>query len=177
MPLLANCNFGMILLLLATLSLNARLLMAWDCHCPLLIQSECNSCAPRCTWNTSVPACRSSSNGGLYNYTSWNGYIELGQTHVVKAVGENRTAPKVIAEREAEMLFTATNLPPPTPAPTAAPTGTITQDWGLEQLGVLDVALPNGLTWPSGYPSAKSDLLVPGKFNLAVIVQYKKTYV
>jgi hypothetical protein len=115
-----------------------------------------------------MSACRASSKGGLYNYSSWNGVIELGQTHVVKAMNENRTAPKIIAEREAEMLFTTTNAPPPTPPPTAAPTSAIVHDWGLEQLGFLGVSLPNGLTWPSGYPNDKSDLLIPGKKQCSI---------
>ncbi len=88
--------------------------------------------------------------------------MEFGQTHVVKAIGETRSAPKIIAEREAEMLFTATDLPPPTPSPTSAPTATIVHQWGLEQQGFLNVSLPNG-TWPSGYPKDKSALLVPGR--------------
>lgn len=37
---------------------------------------------------------------------SWDGSWEIAQTHVVKAVGETRRAPRVIAQREAEFLFT-----------------------------------------------------------------------
>ena len=37
--------------------------------------------------------------------TKWQGYTEIAQTHVVRAVGEARHAPKVVAEREAELLF------------------------------------------------------------------------
>eukprot|EP00804_Cyclotella_cryptica_P019707 CCRYP_016470-RA/>CCRYP_016470-RA protein AED:0.00 eAED:0.00 QI:898/1/1/1/0.66/0.57/7/803/2196 len=36
----------------------------------------------------------------------WDGEFEIGQTHVVKAVGETRRAPRMIAHREAELLFT-----------------------------------------------------------------------
>jgi hypothetical protein len=35
----------------------------------------------------------------------WEGSLEVGQTHIVKAVGELRRAPRVIAHREAELLF------------------------------------------------------------------------
>ena len=137
---------------------------AFDCHCPLLTLSECINCTAKCAWNSTVSACKP-SNGGVYNYTKWNGFIELGQTHVVKATGETRRAPKVIAEREAEMLFTPTYLPPPTPSPTSAPTATIVDYWGLEQLGVLEVELANATdTWPSGYPSNETKLLIPGAF-------------
>ena len=130
---------------------------AFDCHCPMLLQSECTNCTTKCIWNGTVSACRSSSFGGLYNYTAWSGVIEFGQTHVVKATDESRSAPKLIAEREAEMLFTPTQQ-----SPTMAPTPAYTTQYGLEQMGVLDVALPNG-TWPSGYPSDKTILLVPRK--------------
>lgn len=37
---------------------------------------------------------------------AWEGFFEVAQTHVVKAVGENRRAPRMIAHREAELLFT-----------------------------------------------------------------------
>jgi hypothetical protein len=60
------------------------------------------------------------------------------------------------------MLFTATDIPPPSPSPTSSPTATIIQQWGLEQLGSLNVSLPNG-TWPLGYPKDKSALLVPSE--------------
>lgn len=36
----------------------------------------------------------------------WDGFIEIAQTHVVKAVGETRRAPRMIAQRDAEILFT-----------------------------------------------------------------------
>jgi hypothetical protein len=36
----------------------------------------------------------------------WAGYFEIAQTHVVKAVGETRRAPRMTAQREAEILFT-----------------------------------------------------------------------
>jgi hypothetical protein len=36
---------------------------------------------------------------------SWLGSFEIAQTHVVKAIGENRRAPRMIAHREAELLF------------------------------------------------------------------------
>lgn len=80
--------------------------------------------------------------------------------HIVKAVGESRSTPTVKAEWETEMQYTAIDLPPPTTSPTSASTATIPQQWGLEELGSLDISPPNG-TWPSGYTKEKSALLVP----------------
>ena len=37
---------------------------------------------------------------------AWEGFFEIAQTHVVKAVGEKRRAPRMIAHREAELLYT-----------------------------------------------------------------------
>jgi hypothetical protein len=91
----------------------------------------------------------------------WNGFIEIGQTHVVKATGETRHAPKVIADREAELLFTPTLVAQPTLAPTMAPTATIIHEWGLEHIAdSYDVTLGNSNdTWASGYPSDASKLI------------------
>ena len=36
----------------------------------------------------------------------WTGFFEVAQTHVVKATAENRRAPRMIANREIELLFT-----------------------------------------------------------------------
>ena len=144
------------LLQLAGIFIFLRSSLAFDCHCPMLLQSECANCVATCIWNATVLACKSTSI--FYNYTAWSGIIEFGQTHVVKATDETRSAPRLIADREAEMLFTPTTL-----SPTMAPTPAYTTQYGLEQLGVLDVALPNNGTWPSGYPSDKSKLLVPRK--------------
>ncbi len=40
----------------------------------------------------------------------WMGELEVGQTHVVKAKGETRHAPRLIAHREAELLFTPSTV-------------------------------------------------------------------
>jgi hypothetical protein len=40
------------------------------------------------------------------NGAHWAGWTEVGQSHIVRTSGETRIAPKVVAEREAELLFT-----------------------------------------------------------------------
>ena len=93
----------------------------------------------------------------------WHGYTEIGQTHVVRAVGETRHAPKVIAEREAELLFFPTLDAQPTMTPTSAPSETVIHQFGLEKVGNFTVDLVNaGDTWGTGYPSDKLKLLNPG---------------
>jgi len=95
-------------------------------------------------------------------FTSWPGFIQFGQTHVINAIGENRRAPKLIAEREAELLFTPTLTAQPTSPPTLAPTSAIVHQWGLEQLNnnSLTVSPLNSTSWPSGYPNNPKILLV-----------------
>jgi hypothetical protein len=94
--------------------------------------------------------------------TSWPGSIQFGQTHVINAIGEKRYAPKLIAERDAELLFTPSLTAQPTPAPTLAPTAAIVYQWGLEQLNnnSLMVTPVNSTSWPSGYPKNAKILLV-----------------
>jgi len=94
--------------------------------------------------------------------TSWPGSVQFGQTHVINAIGEKRYAPKLIAEREAELLFTPSLTAQPTPAPTLAPTSPILYQWGLEQLNnnTLTVTPLNSTSWPSGYPNNAKKLLV-----------------
>jgi hypothetical protein len=94
--------------------------------------------------------------------TAWPGFVQFGQTHVINAIGEKRYAPKLIAEREAELLFTPTLTAQPTPAPTLAPTPAIAFQWGLEQLNnsSLIVTPLNSTSWPSGYPKNAKILLV-----------------
>ena len=98
--------------------------------------------------------------GACLTRTSWHGYAEIGQTHVIKAHGETRHAPKVIAEREAELLFFPTQDAQPTIAPTPAPTKTIDHVFGLEKIGDFNIDLPSvNAFWPSGYPAAPSLLI------------------
>lgn len=98
--------------------------------------------------------------GTCLGRTSWLGYAEIGQTHVTKASGETRHAPKVIAEREAEFLFFPTQDQQPTSAPSAAPSQTINHVFGLEKVGDFNIDLPTAsAVWPSGYP-ANSRLLL-----------------
>lgn len=71
--------------------------------CPLLTKIEC--CRPMCTWDTAAGRCKfvdEDNDKGV----EWLGEFEVGQTHVIKAVNEKRLAPKIIAHREAELLFT-----------------------------------------------------------------------
>lgn len=58
-----------------------------------------------CKWDVSNIRC-SFVDDSIRNEVHWTGETEIGQTHVVKAVDETRHAPKVIAQREAELLFT-----------------------------------------------------------------------
>lgn len=71
--------------------------------CSLLAEYEC--CQPMCAWDSSSVRC-SFADDKSKNEVHWTGKTEIGQTHVVKAVDETRHAPKVIAHREAELLFT-----------------------------------------------------------------------
>lgn len=98
----------------------------------------------------------------ISRFTSWPGFIQFGQTHVINAIGEKRYAPKLIAEREAELLFTPTLTSQPTPIPTSAPTTPVVYRWGLEQLNnnSLTVTPMNATSWPSGYPKNAKILLV-----------------
>jgi hypothetical protein len=98
--------------------------------------------------------------GGCLSRNTWLGYAELGQTHVIRARGETRLAPKIIAEREAELLFFPTTESDPTPAPTAAPSAPIEQVYGLEKIGHLTFELPSSsLNWPEGYPQDGTNLI------------------
>ena len=74
-----------------------------DPICPFLVENKC--CQPMCTWDSAVGRC-SFIDGNNNNEREWVGEFEVAQTHVVKAVNEKRHAPKVIAHREAELLFT-----------------------------------------------------------------------
>jgi hypothetical protein len=74
-----------------------------DPLCSLLAEDEC--CQPMCQWDSAVGKC-SFSDREISHEIEWNGGFEISQTHVVKAVNEERHAPKVIAHREAELLFT-----------------------------------------------------------------------
>ena len=70
--------------------------------CPFLTEDEC--CDPMCTW-TEEGRCTFIGESSDHEVT-WLGAAEIGQTHVVKAEKERRHAPRVIAHREAEFLFT-----------------------------------------------------------------------
>jgi hypothetical protein len=74
-----------------------------DPLCSLLAEDEC--CQPMCQWDSVVGKC-CFSDGEISHEVEWEGGFEISQTHVVKAVNEERHAPKVIAHREAELLFT-----------------------------------------------------------------------
>lgn len=82
----------------------------------------------------------------------WNGFVEFGQTHVIKSILETRHAPGVISEREAELLFTPTEEAQDTQIPTSAPTNTIVHNWGLEKHSdtTVNVIATNAI-WPDGY--------------------------
>ena len=71
--------------------------------CLLLTEDEC--CLPMCQWDFAIGKC-SFIDDKINHEVKWDGGFEVGQTHVVKAVGEERHAPKLIAHREAELLFT-----------------------------------------------------------------------
>jgi len=71
--------------------------------CPLLTEDEC--CLPMCQWDFAIGKC-SFLDDKINHEVKWDGGFEVGQTHVVKAVDEERHAPKLIAHREAELLFT-----------------------------------------------------------------------
>jgi hypothetical protein len=138
-------------LLYPTASINAiDLDFLSQCSCPLLVESECNACATECSWLDNN-ACQAKNASGETAFVKWNGFMELAQTHVIKASGETRHAPKPIAEREAELLFTPTQEVQATLAPTPSPTRTIEHAWGLEQLGMLGVEVPPDETWASGF--------------------------
>lgn len=78
-----------------------------DPVCPFLTEDEC--CDPMCTW-ADEGRCAFIGESSDHEVT-WLGAAEIGQTHVVKATNERRLAPRVIAHREAEFLFTPG--PPP----------------------------------------------------------------
>lgn len=115
--------------------------------------------APSCSTSSNYTSCQSVSSciwirGLCRAKTSWLGYAEVGQTHVVRAQGETRHAPRIIADREAELLFFPTEEAQPTMSPSAAPSATIDHVFGLEQLGYFSVDLPSAnAVWPSGYPT------------------------
>jgi Peptidase M66 len=118
-------------------------------------------CFENLTWNSceSIRSCMW-VRGGCLTRNVWLGYAELGQTHVIRARGETRLAPKIIAEREAELLFFPTTESDPTPAPTGAPSSPIEQEYGLEKIGYLTAELPSSsLRWPNGYPKDVSKLI------------------
>jgi len=90
----------------------------------------------------------------------WNGFVEFGQTHVIKSILETRHAPGVISEREAELLFTPTEEAPDTQSPTSAPTNTIVHNWGLENHPDTTVnVIATNTTWPDGYPQDTANLV------------------
>jgi hypothetical protein len=131
---------------------------------------ECCKCTPFITGPdptqaTSRTQCLSNESfiwvrGACQTKTSWHGFTEIGQTHVVKAHGETRHAPKVIAEREAELLFFPTEDAQPTVPPTSAPTETVDHIFGLEQVGDFHVGLASSTDiWPAGYPKDKTILI------------------
>ena len=72
----------------------------------------------------------------------WYGFSELGQTHVVRAEGGSKRAPRVLEEREAEWLFYPTTGNEPTSAPSASPSGFSDLVFGLENLGNVTVREP-----------------------------------
>lgn len=128
----------------------------------MMTESEClaNSCPEPCTWTTEQ-ACAYITNNDVTS--KWHGFIELGQTHVIHATLENRHAPRLIADRETELLFTPTLEAQDTAAPSSAPTTTIVHEWGLEQNGTLEVVLPGvDDVWPANYPKDKSRLIAEG---------------
>eukprot|EP00591_Stephanopyxis_turris_P017457 CAMPEP_0195538376 /NCGR_PEP_ID=MMETSP0794_2-20130614/49491_1 /TAXON_ID=515487 /ORGANISM="Stephanopyxis turris, Strain CCMP 815" /LENGTH=1515 /DNA_ID=CAMNT_0040672349 /DNA_START=170 /DNA_END=4717 /DNA_ORIENTATION=+ len=148
---------------LGSISFLSTFVDAFGCHCSFLTKVECYGCNNGCIWDRVLLACNSATSTGTDVYTKWNGFIELGQTHVVKATGEVRHAPKVIAERETELLFTPTEFATPTSAPTPHPTASIVHEWGLEHFGFLEVELANTSdTWALGYPSDSAKLIEPG---------------
>ena len=57
-----------------------------------------------CTWDSTVGRCSFLDGSG--HIVDCSGGLEVGQTHVVKAVDETQHALRVIAHREAELLFT-----------------------------------------------------------------------
>eukprot|EP00586_Coscinodiscus_wailesii_P022629 CAMPEP_0172520874 /NCGR_PEP_ID=MMETSP1066-20121228/292251_1 /TAXON_ID=671091 /ORGANISM="Coscinodiscus wailesii, Strain CCMP2513" /LENGTH=125 /DNA_ID=CAMNT_0013303691 /DNA_START=925 /DNA_END=1302 /DNA_ORIENTATION=- len=57
--------------------------------CPLLTNSECVQCDIDCVWDN---ACNFKTSTGGVSYTKWNGFFEIGQTHVVRS--ESFTFPK-----------------------------------------------------------------------------------
>jgi len=130
------------------------------CICPMMNEEEClaSTCSEPCTWTVSQ-ACAYVNN----DFTvQWHGFMELGQTHVIHATMENRHAPRLIADRETELLFTPTLTQQDTAAPSASPTETIDHRWGLEQpaYSTFDVRLLDPAdTWPANYPSDKNRLV------------------
>lgn len=58
-----------------------------------------------CKWNSFAGSCLFINESSDHE-VEWMGELEVGQTHVVKAKGETRHAPRLIAHREAEFLFT-----------------------------------------------------------------------
>lgn len=118
-----------------------------------------------CSTNSNPLQCRSVTSciwarGACHTETTWRGFIEIGQTHVIKARGETRHAPKIISEREAELLFFPTKENEPTIAPSSAPTATPEHVFGLEKIGDLRIDLPSPTSvWPSGYPVNKARLI------------------
>jgi len=57
--------------------------------CPLLANLECVQCDIDCVWDN---ACNFKTSTGGVSYTKWNGFFEIGQTHVVRS--ESFTFPK-----------------------------------------------------------------------------------
>ena len=118
-----------------------------------------------CSKNSNQYQCRSVTSciwarSACHTETTWRGFIEIGQTHVIKAQGETRHAPKIISEREAEILFFPTLETEPTIAPSSAPTTIPEHVFGLEKVGVFSMRLPSATDmWPSGYPGNKTRLI------------------
>jgi len=75
--------------------------------CPFLTEKEC--CHPMCMWDFTTKSCLF-MNSKSDHEVEWIGEVEVGQTHVVKAKGETRHAPRLIAHREAELLFTPSSV-------------------------------------------------------------------
>jgi len=59
-----------------------------------------------CKWDYTIGRCSFFNEDDGFDEVEWLGEFEVGQTHVVKATGETRHAPRIIAHREAELLFT-----------------------------------------------------------------------
>ncbi|KAL9187796.1 hypothetical protein ACHAXT_006174 [Thalassiosira profunda] len=95
--------------------------------CPLLAEHEC--CSPTCKWDSAAGLC-SFLDSAANREVEWLGEFEAAQTHVVKAQGETRHAPRIIADREVELLFT-----PGVARRLDEPTSSSAQSQRIESLG------------------------------------------